>query len=668
MDKNQIIKALTEKNDGDIQELVSVTNAASGSDFIALTKLLNQMETDGLIFTDDKDRYHLIDEKEYMIGEVRIKRNGSAFIEEMPVGKNGPFLLNNDQVIYRLNQRHEAEILKILHHEIIYIVGTVRTIKKHNRFYSDDYSLKDFKIVDLDRFHLKNNTKIRAIITDYEQKLAKVESIIGDEKTAQTRELSILFSSGVPLEFSSTAQNEAKLLNSDISIKDPRERKDLTDELIITIDGDDAKDFDDAISLTKEDNGYRLKVHIADVSHYVKPGSAIDNEAYKRGTSIYYANKVLPMLPFVLADDLCSLKEGEKRLTLTVDMFIDHQGEIIRSDIYRSVICSKKRLTYNLANQMLHQPNDEALTPMLQLMKELSDLLDAGSQALDFEDNEPVVVINNDKVIDIHPRITGASEKIIENFMIAANKTVAETMYHLELPMIYRNHPEPKSERLAEFVAYMSELDYVFKGDKQNIYPSQLKACLNTFVDTPYEYIVANKLLRAMAKARYESMAGGHYGLSLSYYCHFTSPIRRYPDLIVHRMVKKYLIDHDYTDYDTDLAFNQDIAEDCSKKERRAVEVERDILDLKECEFMKDKIGHEYSGIITSVVSFGLFVRLDNTIEGLVHLNSMNGYFSYDEKRGILYNDTREYKLLDKVKIKVKQVDLNRLTIDFSLI
>lgn len=668
MDQNQIITILKERDGTDIQKLASSLAVSSGNAFSDLVKLLNQMENNGLIFMDDTDHYRLIDDKEYMTGEIRIRRNGLVYInDQIPVEKSRYHLLDKDLAVYRLKQQ-KAEVVKILRHSIAYIVGTVRSSKGTYRFYSDDYNLKDFRITDLNRYHLKDNTKIRTVIVDYERRLAKVESVIGNKKTAQTRELSILYSSGVPLVFSATIQNEAALLKTEYCSDVESKRKDLTDELIITIDGDEAKDFDDAISITKEAGFYRLKVHIADVSHYVKTGSAIDKEAYKRGTSIYYANKVLPMLPFILADDLCSLKEGAKRLTLTVEMLIDNQGNVVNSDIYRSVICSKKRLTYNRANQMLQEAADEPLTEMLIMMKELSDLLDKKSRALDFEDSEPVIVIKDERVTAIYPQKRGDSEKIIENFMIMANKTVAETMYHLDLPMIYRNHPEPKSERLAEFIAYTAELGYIFKGDKHNVYPSQLKDCLESFIGSPYEQIIANKLLHSMAKARYESLAGGHYGLSLKYYCHFTSPIRRYPDLAVHRMVKKYIIDHHFSDYDDDLMINQGIASECSKTERRAVEIERKIIDLKECEFMQDKIGQEYKGIITSVLSFGLFVRLDNTVEGLVHISSMDGHFDYDEKQGILYNGKKEYKLLEEVKVKIKQVYLDRLTIDFTMV
>ena len=382
------------------------------------------------------------------------------------------------------------------------------------------------------------------------------------------------------------------------------------------------------------------------------------------------------MLPFALSNELCSLKPNEKRLAMSVKMVIDQDGELKDTEIFESIIESKYRMTYTNVNKILDGDHETCakyseLIPMLHEAYALSRIIrkkreDGG--AIDFDEDESQLVIKDQKVIDIKPRVRGESEKMIEDFMISANVAVATYMKYLDYPMIYRNHDYPKEERLLQFVEVLEGMGYVFKGNKYQIKGKQLRDCLDYYRDSDMEMIVSNLMLRSMAKAVYDNVSIGHYGLGLENYCHFTSPIRRYPDLMVHRMVKKYLLNHNhYDEMDKDMKINQNIAKSMSEKERRAICIERDVLDLKKCEYMKNKVGQVYDGIICSVVSFGFFVKLENTVEGLVHISNLDGFYEYDEKIGVLKSDDNVYQVGQRLRVKCIDVDLRRVTIDFAI-
>lgn len=680
--KKHLIELLNQNLNGlDVHELARLLECEQAQDFVALNKLLNELSDELEIYEDENHRYFSCEALKLKTGSLMIKRSGDAFIDDderglLEIDKQAlKGAMDKDVVLYQASHKR-AKIFKIIKHNIDCVVGLIRIRQGKVYFYPDDIRLKDYKITNLKQFKLNDKVKVRCFITDYEKKELKLESVIASLDDPQARELSILYSYNVPMSFSSTVENETKTFKSKILLEDYPERRNLTNQLVITIDGDDAKDFDDAICVEKDGDDYVLWVHIADVSYYVTKNSAIDKSAYERGTSIYYADHVLPMLPFALSNELCSLKPNENRLALSVKMVINAQGEVKDTEIFESVIESKYRMTYTNVNSILEGDHTlcakyAELVPMIHDAYKLSRIIrkrreDGGS--IDFDENESQLIIKNHKVVDIKPRVRGEAEKMIEDFMISANVAVATYMKYLDYPMIYRNHDYPKEERLLQFVEVLEGLGYVFKGNKYQIKGKQLRDCLNYYRDTDMEMIVSNLMLRSMAKAVYDNVSIGHYGLGLEDYCHFTSPIRRYPDLMVHRMVKKYVLSSDhYDEIEKDTKINQNIAKAMSEKERRAVAIERDVIDLKKCEFMADKVGQVYDGIISSVVSFGFFVKLENTVEGLVHVSNLDGFYEFDEKLGVLRSGNYTYQVGQRVRVKCIDVDLRRQTIDFVI-
>lgn len=677
----EVVKLFDEVKSIDIQTLKLKLNVTESNDFIALNKILNQLEDNNQIYLNDKDVYVAVDNHDTKEGIVIVKRSGAASIEDNEYGTldiNERDLLgamNRDVVLYE-RFKHRAKVVKILKHNVDCVVGIIRIRNGKVNFYPDDMRIKGYRITNLKQVRVKDRVKVRCFITDYVKKEMKLDSIIAYADDPRSRELSILYSYNVPMEFNTTVLNEAKSFKQEILTEDYPNRRDLSDELVITIDGDDSKDFDDAVSIQKVGEDYLLKVHIADVSHYVVRNSALDKAAKDRATSIYYANKVIPMLPFELSNELCSLKPGVKRLAITCEMLIDSEGNNKDMDIYESIITSKYRMTYNNVNKIIDGDEElsakyHELLPMIEDMQALSHILRTKREeggAIDFKEEEAKLVIKNEKVVDIVLRDRGIAEKMIEDFMIAANVTVASYMKYLEYPMVYRNHAYPKEERINNFVNVVETLGYHFKGNKYAIKSIQLKECLEYFEGTELEEIVSNLMLRSMAKAVYDNVCEGHYGLGLENYCHFTSPIRRYPDLIVHRMLKRYAFSHDNLEkMEFDESNNHSLALISSERERRAVNIERDIMDLKKCEYMRDKVGKVYDGIISSVLSFGFFVKLDNTVEGLVRVSDLDGFFEYDENMGVLYRDNIEYRVGQHLRVKVVDVDLRRCTIDFRI-
>lgn len=509
-----------------------------------------------------------------------------------------------------------------------------------------------------------------------------VKQVIGHKNDPGMDILSIVVSNGIPTKFPDDVLAEADQVPDTINEKDLVDRRDLREQLIVTIDGEDAKDLDDAVTVKKLANGnYFLGVHIADVSNYVTEGSQLDREAYERGTSVYLTDRVIPMIPQRLSNGICSLNPHVPRLTMSCEMEIDPNGQVVSHDIFPSVIQTTERMTYTAVNQILEEQDEQVmeryqqLVPMFQEMQELHQILEEmriRRGAISFEDREAKILVEPDgQPTDILLRSRGVGERLIESFMLAANETVAEHFNKRNFPFIYRIHEQPKEEKMQRFFDFASALGIVVRGTKGTITPKDLQKVIENVEDKPESAVINTMLLRSMQQARYSEDNFGHYGLAAEYYTHFTSPIRRYPDLIVHRLIRSYGQDPseaNQTYWENELP---EIAEHSSKMERRAVEAEREVDAMKKAEYMMDKVGEEFEGIISSVVKFGLFIELPNTIEGLIHINELKqDYFHFIENHLALVGERTglTFKIGQKVRVKVIKADPEERAIDFELI
>lgn len=544
----------------------------------------------------------------------------------------------------------------------------------------------------------KNNQKVVVQITKMPEKGRKAEGkiveVLGSVNQAGIDMLSLVKEYDLPYEFPNPVLQEAKNIKQQIEAAEVKNRLDLRDKEIFTIDGEDAKDLDDAVEVQKTENGtYLLGVHIADVSHYVKEGSFLDNEAIIRGTSVYMLDRVIPMLPVELSNGICSLNAGEDRFALSVLMEIDQEGKVISSDIRKTIIHVTKRMSYKGVQKTL----DYYDTPISQIqnekdieivkeyeqykehikrMEELAHILKArrnkaGSLNLDIPETK-VILDEDGYAVDITKYELSFANEIIEQFMLTANETVAEKFFWLEAPFIYRVHEEPDLEKVSELNKFLFNFGYKVKCTKENVHSTAFEEVLEKVKGTPEERVVSNLVLRTLKVARYEAENLGHFGIASKYYCHFTSPIRRYPDLFIHRIISKY-IEKGYNLSDEQIEKYQGQAEKYAKqssdREKIAQKVERDSVDIKMAEYMQDKIGKEYEGIVSSITSFGMFVELENTVEGLVRFSDLgNEYFIYDEERKTLLGEQTKtmYKIGDKIKVRVIRADKITRQIDFE--
>ena len=535
----------------------------------------------------------------------------------------------------------------------------------------------------------RNNHKVLVKIIkqakDGKKPEGEVVEVIGGVNEAGVDMLSIIKQYQLPYKFPEEVVQEAKALGNRIDEEDIKNRKNLRDDLIFTIDGEDAKDLDDAIHVEKLQNGnYKLDVHIADVSYYVREKTELDKEAYLRGTSIYMLGRVIPMLPRELSNGICSLNAGEDRFTLSCSMEITPKGKIVASDIYKAVIKVTERMSYTDVQKILDKSDKEVLSRYkdyikdFELMAELANILKEKRKEngyLNLEIPETKIVLDeNGRVIDVKKYETYFANEIIEQFMLIANETVAEKFYWLEAPFIYRVHEAPDLEKVEELNKVLYNFGYKIKIAKdETIYPKEFSKILDDVKGKEEERVVSNLILRTLKVAKYEAENKGHFGIASRYYCHFTSPIRRYPDLFIHRMISKY-IERDYMVNDffikkyTKRAIKR--AENCSIRERTATKVEREAIDIKKAEFMEDKIGNEYEGIVSSVTSFGIFVELDNTVEGLIRFENLDDdYFVYNEERRELIGERtgKIYKIGDKVSVRVIYADKLTRKVNFEL-
>lgn len=510
-----------------------------------------------------------------------------------------------------------------------------------------------------------------------------IKQDLGNKNDPGVDVMSIVYQNHIKTEFPEAVLTEANTIPDHVTEADRTGRRDITDDVVVTIDGDDSKDFDDAVGLTKLANGnWRLGVHIADVSYYVTPGTALDDEAYERGTSTYLTDRVIPMLPFRLSNGICSLNPDVDRLAMSCVMEIAPDGDVVNHDIFQSVIRSHGRLTYNNVNKALAGDVDALgehadLFPMLEEMAKLHEVMYKmrhARGAIDFEENEAKIIVDeNGHPIDIVLRERGTSEKMIESMMLAANETVAKHYYDAHVPFLYRVHETPDDDRIKEFIEFCSTFGiHVQPGKNGAITPRMLQQVVTDVTGKPEEAMVNVKLLRSLKQARYSPDPLGHFGLAATYYSHFTSPIRRYPDLVAHRMIREYAsqgMTEEVKDKWRDSL--EEIAVTTSAAERRSIDAERAVDDLKKAEFMQDKVGQDFDAVISSTLSFGMFVELPNTVEGLVHISTMDDdYYQFVEKQMAMVGGRthKMYRIGQPLRVHLENVDVEQRNVDFKIV
>lgn len=584
-------------------------------------------------------------------------------------------------------KRQEAQVVEIVARGMRHIVGMYEKSNKNYGFViPDNTKITGDIFVPAERSKgAVSGHKVVCEITDYGKNNRKPEGkiveIIGHANDPGVDIMSIVKGYELPVEFSEKIMRQTERVSDEVSEKDMAGRRDLRDMQMVTIDGEDAKDLDDAVSLTVEDGLYQLGVHIADVTNYVQENSALDWEAKERGTSVYLVDRVIPMLPHKLSNGICSLNAGENRLALSCLMTIDPKGEVISHELVESVIKVDRRMSYTSVKKMLEDNDEaerkeyEALVPMFERMRELADILRKRRKkrgSIDFDFLETKIILDADgHPIDIKPYDRNVATKIIEDFMLIANETVAQHFYWLELPFVYRTHDTPDPEKIAKLGTFIRNFGYSLKSQQEEIHPKELQKLLANAEDTPEEALICRLTLRSMKQAKYTIDCTGHFGLACQYYCHFTSPIRRYPDLQIHRIIKEQL--RGKLDEKRIRHYNEilpEITKHSSDMERRADEAERETDKLKKVEYMEERIGSIYEGVISSITAWGIYVELPNTIEGMIHVSMLFGdYFYYDEASYEMVGQATDvrYKLGQKLTIKVNAVDRISRNIDFVL-
>ncbi len=672
------------------------------SEYNELLRILGKLEMELKIQKNRKNQYRPVDTV-YYDGIYRKNQKGFGFVkiedqeDEIYIAKeNSKNALNGDRVLIEIIEeknklkKAEGKVVKILKHEKDTIVGRFENNKNFGFVVPDDKNFGTDIFISKKNFgKARNNHKVLVKIIKYPEKGKKAEGkvleVLGNVNEAGVDMLSLIKEHNLPSTFPEPVVEEAKKCGNQINEKDIEKRRDLRHDIIFTIDGEDAKDLDDAVKVTKLENGnYKLDVHIADVSHYVKPNSLLDQEALIRGTSIYMLGRVIPMLPRELSNGICSLNAGEDRFTLSCSMEINEKGEVISSDVYKAVINVTERMTYTNVQKILDNSDQEVVNQYkpyiyeFKLMEELAEILknkrlEQGYLNLDIPESKIELDIDG-RVTNIKKYETTFANEIIEQFMLTANETIAEKFFWLDAPFIYRVHEKPDYEKVQELNKFLFNFGLKIKANKDNIYPKEFAKILEEIQGKEEEKVVSNLVLRTLKVARYEAENKGHFGIASKYYCHFTSPIRRYPDLFIHRIISKYLEDN----YDVEENFVEEYkkqaeekAKQSSERENIATKVERESEDIKKAEYMESRIGEEYEGIISSVTSFGIFVELENTVEGLIRFDDLGDeYFIYDEERKILIGEhTRiTYKIGDKINIRVKDASKLMRTVDFEKI
>ena len=677
-----------------IQEVLGLTDAAS---FTKIVKCLNQLEDEYIIGHTAKGKYDLLKRLNRFIGSLDLKDSGFGFVitdeleKDIFIPKKMTLnALNRDTVLVELTtglDNPEGRIIEVVKRNTTYLVGTLKQRGNNYIVYPDNFKANLIAIIDKNQLNnAKVNDKVKVYLTKYQSDgrcSGEIVSVIGKKGDPGIDVTMLLEESMLRTTFPQDVLLESNSIPQSIKKEDYPDYRDLSSELIFTIDGDDAKDFDDAVGIKQLSNGnYELGVYIADVSSYVKPGSLIDEEALKRYFSIYLPDRVVPMLPFALSNGICSLNPNELRLTMACVMEISPKGDVVSADIFKAIIESKYRFTYNFVNKVFENDElsinkiDSELVESLQKMRELAKILSKNRYSrgsLDFDTKEAKILLNKDgSVQDIEVINRGISENLIEEFMIKANETVAEAMEYQLLPCIYRVHEEPVLEKLEAFNKVASRLGYHLNLKKGEVHPRSLQQILEESSNELQGTIINNLLLRSMAKAKYYDTNLGHYGLASKAYTHFTSPIRRYPDLLVHRLLKDLYLEQKQLNNETILEKYDKIISEVSKEsseiEKRIERLERDADDMKKCEYLARYLDVPFKGVISSVTKWGFYVELENTIEGLVSpLNMGVKKYFFDEDL-LCWHDNKYqkvYQIGDIIEVIPVAVSKERREIDF---
>ena len=683
----------------DAFELQDALQIKSVEDTTILMEELRKLEDEVVIYHSNKDKYMMLDNSHLRKGIMRSNKRGFGFVEVE--GMKDDIYVSSDnmngaihedivlvEITSKMNtERLEGRILKVIKRQVERYIGEINFDKKGK----GHITLDDQKIklnIEIPKDKTLNAVDGHKVVVELVRRInkntkyeGKVIEVIGHKHDPGVDILSIIYKYNINVDFPDDVKEEVKTIPSEVSPEESNGRRDLRDEVIFTIDGDDTRDIDDAISIEKLPNGnYKLGVHIADVSYYVKEGSPLDVEAQERGTSVYLVDRVIPMLPHELSNGICSLNPNVDRLAMSCVMEIDESGKTVDYEIFESVIRSRIQMTYKKVNSILEDnvvpEGYEEYEEKLRLMAELAKVLrkfKVRRGYIDFGVQEAKILVDeNCKPTDVVIRERGVGENLIEDFMIAANECVASHIFYMSLPFVYRVHEIPEEDRIRSFLAFVSSLGYNVAGDIKDVKPTTMQRILKSLEDKPEFKILSSLLLRSMQKAVYKPENLGHYGLASPCYTHFTSPIRRYPDTTVHRLLRTYLF-HGKVDMSTIKKWEQKlvyITEHSSERERAAVECEREVEDMKMAEYMEEHIGEEFEGMISSVTNFGMFVELDNLIEGLVPLRDMNDFFHYDEERMTLTGERTniKYSIGDRLIVKVVRASHEEKTIDFEVV
>ena len=694
--KERIIETLKKVHRAlNYEEIDSLLNLKTIEETKEMNEALESLENEGEIYHSNKNKYMLFSDSNLRKGTLRVNKKGFGFVEVLneedifiPIDNiNGA--LDKDTVAVEITEtktdgKREGRIARVLKRNLSTVVGEIYFKKGIGHIILDDKKLKlDIEIPKNKNLGSVDGHKVVVEIESINKNkcIGKVIKILGHKNDPGVDILSVVEKYEIKSEFDPEVIEQLDSIPEEICELDKKGRRDLTDQVIFTIDGDDTKDIDDAISVEKLPNGnYKLGVHIADVSYYVKEGSPLDNEAMERGTSVYLVDRVIPMLPHKLSNGICSLNPNVERLAISCVMEIDNKGQTVDYEIFESVIRSRIQMTYKKVNMILKgEETPEGYEPFvndLKLMKELADIIRKAKNErgyIDFDTDEAKILVDENGVpTDVVLRDKGPGQELIEDFMIQANECVATHIFYMNLPFIYRVHEYPKEDKIQSFRAFVNSLGYQIPKDIKDISPKSMQKLLYFLKDKKEYKVLSSQLLRDMQKAIYLPQNLGHYGLASKCYTHFTSPIRRYPDTTVHRLLRTYLFNKDMDNktikhWEEKLVY---VADHSSAKERASVDCEREVDDMKMAEYMEQHIGETFKGMISTITSFGFFVELDNLIEGLVRITDLNGFYDYNEENQMLVDEKSHniYRLGDQVVVKVVRASKEEKEIDFQIV